>query len=111
MFGAFVDGRLAGVAGFVREAGAKQRHKGTLWGMYVDPSARRYKVGAALVQAVLDHAAGEVEQVLLAVGAANAAAIGLYERLGFVVYGHEPRALKEPDGYSDDVLMVKFLDQ
>ncbi|QUD89988.1 GNAT family N-acetyltransferase [Phenylobacterium montanum] len=109
VFGAFLDGRLVGIAGFVREAGPKLSHKGTLWGMYVDPAARRYRIGGALVQAVLDHAAGEVEQVLLAANTTNAAAIRLYERLGFVAYGREPQALKGANGYSDDLLMVKFL--
>ena len=93
----------------MRESSPKERHKGLLWGMYVEPDARRYRIGAALVQAVLDHAAGEVEQVRLAVSYGNAAAIGLYERLGFVAYGREPRALKGLDGYSDDMLMVRFL--
>lgn len=98
------------MAGFRRETSPKERHKGLLWGMYVAPDARRYRIGAALVQAVLDHAAGEVEQVRLAVSQANAAAIGLYEQLGFVAYGHEPRSLKSPAGvYSDDLLMVRFL--
>jgi ribosomal protein S18 acetylase RimI-like enzyme len=97
------------MAGFYRESSPKERHKGMLWGMYVAPDARRFRLGAELVQAVLDHAAGEVEQVRLAVSNGNAAAIGLYERLGFVAYGHEPRALKGPNGYSDDLLMVRFL--
>ena len=109
VFGAFVGGRIVGMAGYLRETSPKERHKGLLWGMYVAPDARRYRVGAGLVQAVLDHAAEEVEQVRLIVSHGNAAAIGLYERLGFVAYGHEPRALKGPHGYSDDVLMVRFL--
>ena len=108
VFAAFLDGRTVGVAGFSRETSPKQKHKGLLWGMYVAPEARRYRIGAALVQAVLDHARGEVEQVRLAVGHGNATAIRFYERLGFVTYGREPRALKGPNGYSDDVLMVRF---
>ncbi len=109
IFGAFAGAQIVGMAGYFRESSPKERHKGMLWGMYVSPEARRYRVGAALVQAVLDYAAGEVEQVRLVVSHGNAAAIGLYERLGFVAYGHEPRALKGPDGYSDDILMVRFL--
>jgi GNAT superfamily N-acetyltransferase len=109
IFGAFLEERIVGMAGFYRESSPKERHKGMLWGMYVEPAARRFRLGAGLVQAVLDHAAGEVEQVRLAVSYGNAAAVGLYERLGFVAYGHEPRALKGPSGYSDDLLMVRFL--
>lgn len=109
IFGAFLDARIVGMAGYLRETSPKERHKGLLWGMYVAPDARRYRVGASLVQAVLDHAATEVEQIRLIVSHGNTAAIGLYERLGFVAYGHEPKALKGPNGYSDDVLMVRFL--
>jgi ribosomal protein S18 acetylase RimI-like enzyme len=109
VFGAFTDGRLVGMAGFRRAGSAKEQHKGELWGIYVDPAARGLSIGAAVVQAALDHARGEVEQVRLAVSHGNAAAIGLYERLGFVAYGREPRALKGPDGYSDDIWMMLML--
>jgi ribosomal protein S18 acetylase RimI-like enzyme len=109
IFAAFLNGEVVGMAGCFRESSPKERHKGMLWGMYVSLQARRFRIGAGLVQAVLDHAAGEVEQVRLVVSHGNAAAIGLYERLGFVAYGHEPRALKGLNGYSDDVLMVRFL--
>ena len=109
IFGGFMGERLVGMAGYMRQDSPRMRHKGLLWGMYVRPEARRANLGAALVQAVLDHAAGEVEQVCLAVALGNAAAIGLYQRLGFAAYGQEPRALKGPDGYCDDLLMVRFL--
>lgn len=109
VFGAFVDEVLVGVAGFAFAEDAREQHKGLLWGMYVRPEARRLKLGAALVQAVLDHAAQHVEQIRLIVIDNNAPAIALYERMGFVAYGVEPRALKGPSGYTDDRLMVKFL--
>jgi len=38
----------------------------------------------------------------------NAAALALYRKLGFGVYGIEPRALKSSAGYADEVLMVRF---
>ncbi|KVD89689.1 GCN5 family acetyltransferase [Burkholderia sp. ABCPW 14] len=109
VFGAYVDGRIAGMAGFKRLAGAKARHKGFLWGMYVAPDARRHGVGAALLDAVLAAAAEAVEQVTLAVVDGNGAARAFYERHGFVVYGVEPRALKGANGYADELLMVKRL--
>ena len=37
IFGAYADGRLLGMAGFKQEDGQKDRHKGSVWGMYVDP--------------------------------------------------------------------------
>jgi ribosomal protein S18 acetylase RimI-like enzyme len=39
----------------------------------------------------------------------NESAQSLYERFGFTAYGIEPNALKTPSGYSDEILMVKFL--
>lgn len=40
-FGAYVGGALAGMAGFKRPDGAKGRHRGVPWGMFVAPAARR----------------------------------------------------------------------
>ena len=69
-------------------------------------------VAGKLVAGVITHARSEgVEILLLAVNAANLRAIRLYELAGFVQYGLEPRALKQPDGtYSDDELYWLPLD-
>jgi hypothetical protein len=40
IFGAFLDGKLAGIAGFSAREGSKQAHKGVLWAMYVRSAAR-----------------------------------------------------------------------
>ena len=40
IFGAFLDGTLAGIAGYVARESSKQAHKAVLWGMYVRPAAR-----------------------------------------------------------------------
>jgi ribosomal protein S18 acetylase RimI-like enzyme len=107
--GAFVDGALAGIAGFSRFAGRKLCHKGLLWGMYVRPETQGTGLGGALVEAVLDHARGEVETVQLTVMDGNPRARRLYERHGFVEYGREPGAVKAGDGYLDEILMIKRL--
>ncbi|PPQ28738.1 hypothetical protein CCR94_17130 [Rhodoblastus sphagnicola] len=51
-----------------------------------------------------------VEQVTLSVVADNTTAANLYERLGFRRYSLEPRTLKTPVGYSDEILEVLFLE-
>jgi GNAT superfamily N-acetyltransferase len=107
--GAFEDDALVGVVGLVVAAGEKERHKGTLVGMYVSLSARGRGVGQALVEGLLATAVGVVEQVNLAVVDDNVRARSLYERCGFSAYGLETRALKYHDQYFDDVLMVRFL--
>ena len=111
IFGAFLDGTLAGMAGFAPQESAKRAHKALLWGMYVRSTARSAGVGKKLVAAVLDHARGRVEMVQLTVVSENEAARRLYEDMGFVEYGFEKRAHKHGGRYYDEVLMVKFLDK
>jgi len=111
VFGAFVDGTLAGAAGLTFEPRAKARHKATLFGMYVAPGRRAGGVGAALVQGVLDHARGlGLRQVLLTVTRGNDAAQALYERCGFTVFGIEPRAVNIDGAFMDKVHMWCDLD-
>lgn len=109
VFGAFRGSDLLGVAGFFVQHGPKHGHKGTLWGMYVQPGARREGVGRRLVEAVIDHGRTQVELVQLIVVAENQAARRLYARLGFEEYGVEKRAAKYQGQYHDDVLMAKML--
>ena len=109
VFGAFVDAELLGVAGYRRQDGAKESHKAVLWGMYVQPKGRNCGLGQALIEAIVAHASGSVEQLKLVVAASNEAAHRLYRKLGFSEYGREMRSLKQDGRYSDDILMVRFL--
>jgi ribosomal protein S18 acetylase RimI-like enzyme len=111
VFGGFFDQSLVGVAGFYKQEGTKMNHKGVLWGMYVKPEARGSGVAAALVEALLEHASKEVEQVQLTVVVNNLRARRFYERMGFVEYGLEKESLKYRGAYFDEALMVKFLGQ
>ncbi|NDP41676.1 MAG: GNAT family N-acetyltransferase [Aromatoleum sp.] len=113
VYGAFVDGVLAGAAGLGRERRPKNRHKATVFGMYVAPEYGRRGVGADLVRhliVVARHEAG-VEQLVLTVTETNAAARGLYERLGFRAFGVEPRAIRIGDTYFGKTHMILFLDR
>src|SRR5580704_13049829 len=111
VFGAFRDADLVGMAGYRAQAGAKQAHKGYLWGMYVRPAARGTGVGRQLVEAVLGHARERVELVQLTVVSENQTAQQLYRRLGFVAYGHEIHSLKQGGRYYDEVLDISLHDQ
>jgi RimJ/RimL family protein N-acetyltransferase len=106
VFGAFVEGRLCGIAAFTRPPFAKKRHKGVLRGVYVAPGIRGEGVGTALVAAVVEHARGEVVQLHAAVATTNAPARRLYARLGFTAYGVEPRALRVDGTCYDQELLV-----
>jgi RimJ/RimL family protein N-acetyltransferase len=97
------------MAGFYGHDTPKMAHKGMLWGMYVRPEVRGRGLARRLLEAVLAHAATEVEILQLAVTTDNAAARALYAGLGFVEYGIERRSLKHAGRYWDDVLMAKAL--
>lgn len=109
VFAAFRDAEIVGTAGFLLRGGAKQAHKGYLWGMYVRQGARSTGVGRKLLEAVVDHARHHVEVLQLSVVSENEGARRLYASLGFVEYGIERKALKQGGRYYDEVLMAKDL--
>jgi ribosomal protein S18 acetylase RimI-like enzyme len=106
--GAF-DGRaLVGTAGFFRERGEKNAHKGHVWGVYVSPQSQRKGIGRALMTELLGRARATpgIEQMILGVATTQTAARHLYLSLGFQIYGREPRALKVGSEYIDEEMMV-----
>jgi RimJ/RimL family protein N-acetyltransferase len=108
VFGAFNDaGQLVGIVGVTRDAPEKMRHKGYIWGMYVAPGHQGQGIARKLIEAAIAHARGipGLEQLRLIVGEANAGARKLYESVGFVPYGLEPRELKTGGEYYDSVHM------
>jgi ribosomal protein S18 acetylase RimI-like enzyme len=103
IFGAFAGGALVGMAGFFAHRPAKVRHKGAVWGVYVQAAARGQGIAGRLMQRAIDQARGAgLERLLLTVTVGNAAAQALYDRLGFLPYGVERAALRLPDGRSID---------
>jgi RimJ/RimL family protein N-acetyltransferase len=105
--GAFEEA-LIGTAGFRRDAGLKERHKGYVFGMYVVPEMRGRRAGRALMQEMIAQVEDleGLEQLHLAVVTTNEAACRLYLSLGFRIYGTAPGALKYGDRYWDEHLMV-----
>jgi ribosomal protein S18 acetylase RimI-like enzyme len=106
--GAFDRGQLIGTATFMRESGEKERHKGRIYGVYVSKSHRGRGFGRQLIARLIELATEDplLEQILLAVGSGQAAAIGLYRSLGFERFGIEPRALKIGERYVDEEHMI-----
>lgn len=104
-------GEMLGVVGLALHDPGKTRHRGMLWGMYVVPECREQKVGQRLVGELLFRAESiaDLEQVHLAVVTSNRAALALYEKMGFVTYGTDPRVIKVGDTTYDEYLMVKRL--
>ncbi len=106
-FGGFIDGALSGMVVFSRPTRPKLAHTGELGAMYVRDAARGTGLADALLEAVIDHASGEVEQIQLTVNAENARAIRFYEHHGFRPIGRIPRSLHVEGRYYDDLLMLR----
>lgn len=95
LWGAFVDGTLAGTLGLNRETREKSRHKATLVAMFVAAEHAGRGIGRALVDVVIDHARHiGVELLVLTVTDNNDGARALYERAGFQNIGVEPDAIR-----------------
>ena len=109
LFGGFIDGKIRGFVGFRPLKNPKISHKGILWGMYVEEPARGTGLATAMVEALLDHARGQVEQVMLSVMHDNERARHFYEKMGFETYGLERRAFKIGERYIDEEFRVRFL--
>lgn len=111
VFGAFFDQTLVGVVGVGRESGIKERHRGFVRSMYVEPAARRQGVGKALMAEAVNHARAlpGLRQITLAVTAGNDAAIATYAGFGFVVCGTAPEALHVEGRFYDELQMICHL--
>src|SRR6185312_10007847 len=105
--GGFVDGRIGGLVVFSRPKSPKLAHTGDVGAMYVRDEARGTGLADKLIEAVLDVAAGQVEQIKLTVNAENARAIKFYERHGFREIGRIPRSLNTDGRFYDDLLMLR----
>jgi len=107
VFGAFEDASVIGLVALGRESMRKLEHKAFIWGMYVAPLARGKGIGRALLLEALALARSvpAVRQVNLSVTAGNAAAIHLYDSVGFKAFGREPDALLMDGVLHDEIHM------
>ena len=111
VFGAFEEGKLAGIVGLAFEPREKARHKATLFGMYVSGTVRQRGLGSQLVQAALAEAQQHpaLKVIQLTVTAGNDAAFNLYQRCGFIQFGLEPLAVRVGVEYFDKIHMWREL--
>lgn len=110
-FGAFAEQEMVGLVGLRIPNESKVRHKAHLFSMYVAAGHRRTGLAERLVQAVIGAAREGGALVLhLSVTVGNVSAHRLYNRLGFLVYGRERRALKVGGRFYDVELMALDLD-
>lgn len=110
-FAIVADGAACAVAAFRRLPGARQEHRAEVVSVYTRPEARRRGHQIRLLTAMEAEAVAQgIVQLELQAPIWNTAALAAYERAGYARIGILPRALKGPDGFVDDVLMVRRLD-
>lgn len=104
-FGAFDGPKLVGIVTLVRESMPKLMHKAHIVGMYVLPEARGRGAGRMLVLRAIELARSisEILQVNVSANAANAAALQLYESIGFRAFGRELESLRIDGVLHDEV--------
>ena len=108
VLGAWLDSALVGMLGLQREQMRKLSHKAFIWGMYVEPVARRHGVGKRLLAHAVTRAAAMpgVRQINLGVNAANVEAIALYKSAGFTSFGIEHGFMLLDGVLQDEIHMV-----
>jgi GNAT superfamily N-acetyltransferase len=107
VFGQVDRADLIGMIGVFRASKVKQRHKATIWGMYVSPRARNKGVGRALLEAAVEQARGwGLAQLQLSVSEAAPHAKRLYQTAGFRPWGQERRALQWKGRFVDEYHLV-----
>ncbi len=89
LYGAFSQGILIGISGFIHQKRIKAGHRGDLVQVYVDPSFSGQGIGSRLIGLTIAKAFDNVliDQVLLSVVLSNDRATRLYKKFGFVLCG------------------------
>ena len=104
---AFVDGRIAGTAGFEAVGNKEKLRHRAEFGVSVAKEFWGLGIGKELLNSCIECAkkAGFV-QLELSVIAENERAIAMYKKAGFKEYGRNPKGFKKrPDGFQELVYM------
>lgn len=107
ILGAFAGEELVGIAGLFRHEPLKVQHKSMIWSVFVIREYQGKGIGRGLMEKSIELAKqiDGIDLILIGVSAYNTKAHQLYQRLGFVDYGTEPRSLKINGEYFDEILM------
>ena len=88
---------------------SKMVHKGTVAGCYVRPRHRGTLAATGLMEELIANVPDSVTQLHLSVIANHARTIAFYEKVGFSVWGTEPRGSRHNGAFMDEVHMVRML--
>ncbi len=110
IFGVFINDDLVAVAGLQFMTARKVRHRGSLFSVYIRPAYRGSGISTALIGAVVNYARPHIVQLHCSVVTTNSAAIKLYQKFGFKIYGTEPRSLLVNGVFYDEHLMQLSFD-
>lgn len=101
---------LVGMTGIYRGMKPKVQHSGGIWGVYVKPDFRgQHLVDDMMALCLIWAKAVGLRMVKLGVASDNPAALRVYMRHGFRVYGVEPAAIHYEGVDVDLVLMAKWI--
>jgi RimJ/RimL family protein N-acetyltransferase len=101
---------LIGMCGVGRGHWPKTRHSAIVWGVYVNPAWRGMQIAEAMlgegIKWARDH---EIVVLKLGVVTTNEAAINCYRKVGFTIYGLEPKSIQVNGSYYDEYLMARLI--
>ncbi len=112
ILGYFEGEDLVGILGFIRYKNEKTWHKGFIWGVFVYTEHRGKKIGKSLMLECIERARKMqgLQKLMLGASHISAPALGLYQRMGFEIYGREVNAMIWEGEFIDEVLMEKVLE-
>ena len=96
-----------GMIGFMRQQSLKRRHRGFIWGMYVELTHAGTGIGRQLIEACLERTTQleGLERIDLSVLSGAPTARRLYEKVGFKAWGVDENAIRYGEEYLDEIFM------
>jgi len=108
----FEGNQAMGMAGYDINHNSKNAHVASIYYVYINPDYRKQGLGTQLLNTVIEDIKKLHPQVIklkLEVSSAQAGAIHMYEKAGFVRAGTYKMEIMHQEEYYDAILMEKFI--